>query len=216
MHRRIAGEVAAEIARQLADPIRALRDRLGLVVDHIERHVAQATGPTPYPWRSLQTLRQDLGATYLEATTLARRIDELDQALGGASGELAAFDLSAAVDHGIRLASHNIASGMEVLIDLGDLPHVRGVAGTLALVVAQLIALSADSARGLPNSTLSVRTWDEDGTATLAIIDNGAGNDRAVELGDLVRQVMTPWGAEIDATSEQGHGCAFEIRLTTA
>ena len=66
MHRRIAGEVAAEIARQVAEPIRALRDRLGLVVDHIERHVAQATGPTPYPWRSLQTLRQDLGATYLE------------------------------------------------------------------------------------------------------------------------------------------------------
>ena len=212
MARRIAGEVAADIARQLAEPIRALRDRLGLVVDHIERHVAQATGPTPYPWRSLQTLRQDLGATYLEATTLARRLDELDQALG-TMGEVTAFDLSAAVDHGIRLAGHNIASGMEVMIDLGELPQVRGVAGTLALVVAQLVAVCADSARALPNSTLSVRTFAEDGTAMLTIIDNGAGSDRVAELGELVREVVTPWGAEIAATSEQGHGCAFELRL---
>src|SRR5262245_33592871 len=78
----IAGEVAVDVARQLAEPVRALRDRLGLVVDHLERHVATATGPTPYPWRSLQALRQDLGAAYLEVTTIARRLDELDRALG--------------------------------------------------------------------------------------------------------------------------------------
>ena len=58
---KLGGEVAAEVARQLADPVRALRDRLGLLVDHLERHVATSTGPTPYPWRSLQTLRQELG-----------------------------------------------------------------------------------------------------------------------------------------------------------
>ena len=55
----LAGEVAVEVAHQLAEPVRALRDRLGLVVDHLERHVANSTGPSPYPWRSLQALRQD-------------------------------------------------------------------------------------------------------------------------------------------------------------
>ena len=44
----LAGEVAMEVARQLTDPVRALRDRLGLVVDHLERHVATSTGPTPH------------------------------------------------------------------------------------------------------------------------------------------------------------------------
>src|SRR6185295_19020415 len=58
--RGLAGEIAVDIAHQLAEPVRGLRDRLGLVVDHIERHVATATGPTPYPWRALQTLPQDL------------------------------------------------------------------------------------------------------------------------------------------------------------
>ena len=64
----VAIEVAAEVTHQVVDPLRGLRDRLGLVIDHIERYVATSTGPTPYPWRSLQTLRQDLGAAYLEAT----------------------------------------------------------------------------------------------------------------------------------------------------
>ena len=77
----LAADVAIEISRQVVEPLRGLRDRLGLVVDHIERHVAQSTGPTPYPWRSLTTLRQDLAAAYLEATQLSRRLEELDQGL---------------------------------------------------------------------------------------------------------------------------------------
>ena len=41
--KQVGGEVAVELARQLAEPIRTLRDRLGLVVDHLERHVATST-----------------------------------------------------------------------------------------------------------------------------------------------------------------------------
>ncbi|MBA3499273.1 MAG: hypothetical protein H0T65_02810, partial [Deltaproteobacteria bacterium] len=115
---RTAGGVAIEIARQLAEPVRSLRDRLGLVVDHLERHVATATGPTPYPWRSLQALRQDLAGSYLEATTLARRLDELDRALD--DDPPGWFDLATAVDLGLRLAGHQLTGGIELLIDLGQ------------------------------------------------------------------------------------------------
>ena len=156
----VAGDVAIEIARQLAEPVRALRDRLGLVVDHLERHVATSTGPTPYPWRSLQTLRQDLAAAYLEATTLARRLDELDRALE--DDPPGWFELSAAVDLGLRLAGHHLAQAIELLIDLGNTPPVRGAPGMLALLVAELVATCAKSARDLPGSTLTVRvTADE-------------------------------------------------------
>ncbi len=209
--REVAGDVAIEVTRQLAEPVRALRDRLGLVVDHLERHVATSTGPTPYPWRSLQTLRQDLAAAYLEATTLARRLDELDRALeDGATGW---FDLVAAVDLGLRLAGHHLAAGIELLIDLGNTPPVRGIAGTLALLVAQLVAICAKSARDLPGSSLSVRCSAEGGWAVVQIVDNGAGSDRVPALGDLAREVLAPWGATVDAASEPGQGCAFEIRL---
>jgi len=210
----IAGEVAVDVARQLAEPVRALRDRLGLVVDHLERHVATATGPTPYPWRSLQALRQDLGAAYLEATTLARRLDELDRALGDDAPGW--FELAAAVELGLHIAGHHLTAGIEVLIDLRNTPPVRGVPGAIALLVAQLVTLSAGSARDLPGSTVSVRVSSDAGGALVTIADNGAGSPRAVALGELSRSVLAPWGGTIDATSVAGAGCVFELRLATS
>jgi signal transduction histidine kinase len=210
----VAGEVATDVARQLTEPVRALRDRLGLVVDHLERHVATSTGPTPYPWRSLQTLRQDLAAAYLEATTLARRLDELDRALD--DDPPGWFDLAAAVELGLHLAGHHLTAGIELLIDLGNTPPARGTPGTVALLVAQLVALSARSARDLPGSTVSVRVTPDGGWALVTIADNGAGSARAASLGELARNVMAPWGGTVDATSVPGAGCAFELRLATA
>jgi signal transduction histidine kinase len=209
----LAGEVAMEVARRLTDPVRALRDRLGLVVDHLERHVATSTGPTPYPWRSLQTLRQDLAAAYLEATSLARRLDELDRALR--DDPPGWFDPAAAVELGLHLAGHHLGSGIELLIDLGNTPPARGVSGTVALIVAQLVAASARSARDLPGSTVSVRVADDAGCALIAIADNGAGSHRAAALGEIARSLIAPWGGTVDAASLPGAGCTFELRLAT-
>ncbi|MBA3459724.1 MAG: HAMP domain-containing histidine kinase [Deltaproteobacteria bacterium] len=210
----VAGAIAVEIARDVADPARALRDRLALVVDHLERHVASSTGPTPYPWRSLQTLRQDLSKAYLDATTVARRLDELDRALDDDPPSW--FDLAAAVELGLRLAGHHLGAGIELLIDLGGVPAARGTAGTLSLLVAQIVALSADSARSLAGSTLSVRVFAEDGWAIVLVTDNGAGSPRAELLGETGRAILLPWGATIDAASEPGQGTSFELRLMTA
>jgi hypothetical protein len=215
----VAGRVALEIARQLAEPVRALRERLGLVVDLLERHVATSTGPNPYPWRSVQALRQDLGGAYLEATALARRVDELDRALDDAG--IGWFDLPAAVDLGLRLASHHLAGGpaggeAELLIDLGATPPARGAPGTLALLVAHLTAVCAGSARARPGSTLSVRVATDGPWAVVLLADNGAGSARADALGELARDIVAPWGASADAASAEGQGCAFELRLATA
>lgn len=210
---RTAGDVALDIARELAEPVRALRDRLGLVVDHIERHVATSTGPAPYPWRSLQTLRQDLAGSYLEATMLARRLDELDRALDDSAPGW--FDLGAAVDLGLRLAGHHLGDGLEILIDLGATPNARGAPGTLALIVAQLVATCARSAREAPNSTFSTRTFADGPYAVVLIADNGAGSSHADAIGELAREIVTAWGATVDAASASGQGCAFELRLVT-
>ena len=210
--RQLAGDVAAEVARRLADPLRALRDRLGLLIDQIERHVATSTGPTPYPWRSLQVLRQDLASTYLEATQLARRLDELDRALD--DDPPAWFDLSAAVDLGLRLASDHLSPDVELLVDLGShAPSARGTPGTLALVVAQLVAHSARSAREVPGSSLSVRVVADGAWSLVLVADNGGGSEPATALGELVRAIVTPWGASVDAASEAGQGSSFELRL---
>jgi len=210
----MAGEVAVDVARQLAEPGRTLRDRLGLAVDQLERHEATSTGPSPYPWRALQVLRHDLSAAYLEATTLARRLDELDRAL--ADDPSGWFDVAAAVELGLSLAGHHLASGLELLIDLRHTPPARGTAGTLALLIAQLVAVSAGSARDLPGSTLSVRVMRDDGWALVTIADNGAGSARALALGELARGILAPWAAVVDATTVAGAGCVFELRLATS
>jgi signal transduction histidine kinase len=207
----VAGDVAVEVARQLAEPIRGLRDRLGLVVDHLERHVATSTGPTPYPWRSLQTLRQDLAAAYLEATQLARRLEELDRALRDEPPSW--FDLAAAVDLGLRLAGHHLVAGIELLFDLGTVAPVQGSPGALSLLVAQLVAVCADSARAATSSSLSVRVTADEGVGVVSIADNGAGSERVAELGELAKDVVTPWGGTADAASQEGQGCTFELRL---
>nr|HEX4314261.1 hypothetical protein [Kofleriaceae bacterium] len=207
----VAGEVAVDIAKQVADPVRALRDRLGLVVDHLERHVATSTGPTPYPWRGLQALRQDLAAAYLEATHLARRLDELDRALR--DEPLGLIDVGAAVDLGLRLANHHVGTAVELICDLGEAPPARGNGGSLALVVAQMIGACARSARAVAGSSLSVRVAADADAAVIAIADNGGGDDAVPAVGDLARAIVGPWGATVDAASAPGRGCAFELRF---
>jgi signal transduction histidine kinase len=211
--RQLAGEIAVEVARDVAEPIRALRDRLGLVVDHLERHVATSTGPTPYPWRSLQTLRQDLGGAYLEVTQLARRLEELDRALAMET-PAEPFSIAAAVDLGLRLAGHHLGPDIELLVDLGEAPPVRGSSGTLALVVAQLVSVCARSARGAQGSTLTVRVGTEDGAGAITIADNGAGDSRVETAAETARAIIGAWHGTLDVASAPGQGCVFELRFT--
>ena len=208
---KLGGDIAVDVSRQLVEPLNRLRDRIGLVVDHLERFVAKSTGPTPYPWRSLQTLRHDLADAYLEVTQLARRVEELDRAL--ASEEVQWFDLPATVDLGVRLAAHHLGSNVELMIDLGTSPLTRGVPGTLALLVAHLVAASAHSAREIAGSSLSVRVMAEDGWGVVMVADNGSGAPHATNLGDLARHIVNPWGGSADVVSAPGRGCAFELRL---
>lgn len=213
MTERIAGQVAADVAQQLAEPLRTLRDRLGLIVDHLERHVATSSGPAPYPWRSLQVLRQDLGGVYLETTTLSRKLDELERAL--VDHTPGSFDLAATVEQGLRLANHHVAPGIELMIDLAASLTVQGAPGAFSLMIAQLVAICADSARALDGSTLSVRAMlDSDPAyAVISVIDNGSGSVRVAAIGELAREIVEPWGGMIDAASEPQQGCAFEVRL---
>ncbi len=214
--RELAGDVAAEVTRELTDPVRGLRDRLGLVVDHLERHVGTATGPAPYSWKALQALRQELAAAYLEATHLARRLDELARAITPAPGGAAWIDVGAAADLGLRLVGHHITADVELLFDLGEVPLARGVSGPLALLVAQLVAVCARSAQARPGSALSVRvSADEPDTVAVTIADNGDGSPDAERAGDLARTVLAPWAGTVGATSAAGRGCAFELRLVT-
>ncbi|MCA9677612.1 MAG: hypothetical protein KC464_21500, partial [Myxococcales bacterium] len=177
--RAVAGEIAADVATGLASPLVLLRDRLALAVDRIDRHIAGTTGPTPYPWRSLQALRQDLADAYLSTTSLARLATDLSTAVGALGGTTAAIEIGPQVEAAVNLARHRLGGGVELLVDLGSTPPAQIVAGELALAVAQMIASCARSAAQVERATLSVRTRaevDAGRWVVIAAVDNGGGD----------------------------------------
>jgi hypothetical protein len=214
----LAGAVAADLAIDLAAPLRAASDRLALSVDLIDRHVSTSTGPTPYPWRALGTLRQDLASSYLDATVAARRIDDLRGVLLTLERTYGIEPVNEAVEVGVHLAGHRLIDNVELLVDLAPVPSGHLERGGLALIVARAVMLCAESASAIVGSALSVRTHLErdDGRIVVAISDNGRGAPGVLEAATLMAAIVDDWGASIEAAVTDDQGCAFEIWIRAA
>ena len=214
----LAGIVAADLAIDLAAPLRAASDRLALSVDLIDRHVATSTGPTPYPGRALGALRQDLAASYLDATVAARRIDDLRGVLLALERPPTVESVNEAVEVGVHLAGHRLIDTVELLVDLTPIPHGHIERGALALIVARAVMLCAESAAATVGSALSVRTSldGSDHRIVVAISDNGRGTGGVLEAATQMAAVADDWGATIDAAVEDDQGCSFEVRIKPA
>jgi signal transduction histidine kinase len=215
----VAGAIATDVTRELAEPLRTLRDRLALMVDAIDRHVSLATGPTPYPWKALALLRQDLADAYLESRELARMVGDFVEGLRTVGSPSAAVDIGKAVEAAVNLASHRVAPRTELLVDLGSVPKVHASPGEVLLVVAQLVLVCAESAAVIDGSAMSVTTRLEapDGRLPMVLVlvaDNGGG---AAESAARVAAHVGPWasrhGGSFEGAWTGGHGTTFELRL---
>ena len=212
--RAAAGEVAVDVAAELAAPLGALRDRLALLVDRIDRHISVQTGPEPYPWKHLQALRQDLAAAYLETTNLARLAVDLEHTMGGlGAGPVVIDDVERVVEAAVHLAGHRISVTTELLLDLAVLPPVRAPAAELTLAIARMIAACAVSAAVVERAALSVRARVDGASIVITVSDNGAGAPAAAAaLGPLLGFARS-LGGTFTGTSERAHGSTFELRL---
>jgi hypothetical protein len=232
----LAGTLAGELAGELAAPMQGLRDRLALLVDHIDRYVSHSTGPTPYPWQALQGLRHELGGAYLEATLLVRQLGDVRAVLAVPQGEetsvAEAGAGSADCAHEVEVALNLLSmkyTNVELIANVGVTPPVRAGAGVLALVITRLLWLCAQSVEAVAGSAISLRTWPEmrdtpeveGGSAielvVISIADNGHGlADSDAELGallGLIEQVVTGWHGSLGVEVTRGRGCSFELRL---
>jgi hypothetical protein len=214
----LAGAVAADLAIDLAAPLRAASDRLALSVDTIDRHIATTTGPVPYPWKSLNALRQELASSYMDATVAARRIDDLRGVLMTLDRPAGIESVNDAIETGVHLAGHRLTDTIELVVDLGPVPAARLERGGLALIVARAVMLCAESAAGVAGSALSVRSAVDpgDGRVVVSISDNGRGIAGVMDAAAVMAAVADDWGAAIDAAMTEHQGCAFELRLAVA
>lgn len=210
----LSGELAAALTAELAAPMQGLRDRLALLVDHIDRYIGESTGPDPYPWQSLQGLRHELGGAYLEANLLMRQLGDV-RAVLLAPEEITAVDCA----HEVELALNLLAmkhGNVELIADVGVTPPVRAAAGALALVVTRLLWLCAQSAQDVAASAISVRTWAEGEAVWISIADRGRGLALPEHEAEAVHRLLASWGATLDAIVAPGRGGGFELRLHVA
>jgi hypothetical protein len=216
-HARMVGAViAAEVAAEMAPPLGEVRDRLALIVDTLDRHVARSTGPTPYPWNELQGLRQAVAQAYLTCASLARLAGELSVALAAVGAPMGTIDVDHEVEGAVHLASRRLGPSTELLVDTGSVPPARGAPGEMMLAVAQLVLVCAESAGKVVGSAVSVRTRFDAaaGMIVIAVADNGGG--AAIAAGPAlahVAAVASRAGGSCVGTSQDGVGSAFELRL---
>ena len=207
----LAGVVAAEVVLDLSAPIAGARDRLASVIDGVDRHVASSTGPTPYPWRALGGLRQDLAAAYFQATAAARRLEELTEALLGVDQSPMPITISEAVESGIHLASHRIADTVDLRVDVGAARAIA-VRGALTLVVARAVLAVARTDQPAGN-TLSILIRRDEAFVVVKVFDNGGGSEGWQWIGDQLSLVVAPWGGRVNTALPEASECGFEIRL---
>jgi signal transduction histidine kinase len=212
----VAGVLASSVVGQLSRPLRQLRESLAVMMEEVERHIGEAEGPAPYPWKSLVVLRQELADAYLLSRETARIASELGEAVQ--DGEVEAVDLDHLVEAALELVRHRFGHDTEIFVDLGSLPPVRAAAGQLLLCIAKLLLCCADSAVLIEGSAVSIMTRHEHDherdEVVLSVTDNGKG---LPEAADSARRVVEPvirgLGGSFEAVSEPDKGSFFECRL---
>jgi hypothetical protein len=213
----ITGDTAIAVAQACTTPLRDACERLALLVDGLERFVTTSSGPEPYPYRSLQTLRNDLTQAYLQATSASRALIDLDSAIAATGATT--LDVRREVELAVSMAQHQLDARTELMVDVVDVPLALGPRGVLALAVAQLITISAASAAQVPGSTLTVRVTCERNSHTKVIVvvaDNGSG---FVDMPPVVETISTALQvslAEVTAATTIDQGCAFELSFYAA
>jgi hypothetical protein len=215
-----AGALASGVAAQLCAPLREIRDSLAVMVETLDRHFFEASGPLPYPWAETKALRERIAEAYLLSRGVNRLTSDLARAVATQRTAPESSDVNQLVEQAISLARHRIGEDTELAIDLGDLPDVRLVPGGLVLLLARLVIAAAEAARAVPGAVVAIATRRERGerdelviaiTAGEQAIEGDAGAE-AAELATLAPRVLESAAGAL-AVLGRGH---FEIRLAVA
>jgi C4-dicarboxylate-specific signal transduction histidine kinase len=196
-----AGALASGVTSELHGPLRQIRESLAVLVETLDRHFAEATGPVPYPWTATKALRERLAETYLLCRAVTRTTGDLARAVAVARGALEPVDPNKLVEQAVGLARHRFGEERELDIDAGEVPAVRAPAGELVLLLATLLGEAATAGGA---GALAVRTRRDGEVVVIQVSAAGA----TPSLAALAQRVLAPIGGEL--ARPEG---ALEIRL---
>ncbi len=213
------GAIASSVAPELVRPLRDLRGELASVIDELDSHLTESTGPDPYPWDSTRSLRERLAEAYFRSREVTRLASHLAEAIGAGPALSQAVDVEECVESALSLSRGHCAAETEVFVDYGHTGAVRTSGGKLVLTLAQLILACADSARGIRGAAIAIHTRSEGEpgepeSVVISISDSGSGDPERARAAEVwARELAEEAGGSLGATAEPEKGTAFELRL---
>ncbi len=233
------GQLASGVAHEVNNP--AGWASLALVLakkrsEEIRREVA-ASGSPGLPER-LKAKLDELDEVLASATEGVERIRAVASDLrtfsrvdGDATEHVFLDDVIRATSN---LLSPAIRTETELVLELGDVPPVRGSRGRLGQVVANLVVNATRAVRSAKGAgKIVVRTSSAGSQVTLNVEDNGGGvpedlrerifdpffttDPAGTGLGlSLVLEIVTQHGGQVRVTSSSLGGARFEVTLPCA
>jgi C4-dicarboxylate-specific signal transduction histidine kinase len=195
------GELAGGVTAELAEPLARVRDALEGAIEILDHHIARAHGPEPLPYPLIGQLRERIAEAFLDAGSAARLAADL-AVVTGESAVHGAVDVNDVVDRAVALARHRL-DRVDVLVDLGTLPPVRGDGARLAQALAHLLLPAAETGR------VEVRTFVDGDSVVVTVSHPGEATPR---FSTLVEENVAGQGGLL-ARRRDGDRIVHEIRL---
>jgi len=220
------GEMAASVAHELNQPLTGIRNWAKNAAYMIENAVGDSS-----------EVAENLALISEQVDRASKIINQMRDLTRRADQDLQLLDIDSVVRQAVDFLDHQFKlSGIEVALDLAeDLPDVIGVRVRLEQVFLNIMTNARQSMEEVEDRRLTVRTGAEGQEVIVEIADTGKGfspadRDRifapfystkkpghGTGLGlSISESIVEQHGGRIEASSEEGAGARFIVRLPAA
>jgi len=229
------GALAADIAREVNDPLAFVRSNLGEIDRIGSCVVSQSPGDEHDVWlahelRDLHGLAEEARAG---VDRIARLVEDMRMLFRGAASGVEAVDLAAVVDDALRAADLERLDGPNVVVsEEGRLAPVRGTPERLVQAVGALLANARQALADASDPVIRIALRRDEEWIELEVSDNGPGvpehlrervfdpffttksPDQGTGLGlSLAFDIARDHGGSLEERSTRGRGATFVLRL---
>jgi PAS domain S-box-containing protein len=233
------GGLVAGIAHEINTPVGAMtsmHDTLMRAIAKLKEHLKEANPGAFESDERLKSLFAMIDESNQVIRSGASRVAEIVRRLRSFArldeAELKKVDVHEGLEDTLTLVHHEIKHNIQIVRDYGTLPVMSVFPSRLNQVFLNLINNARQAIHN--KGTITLRTWVEDKTASIAITDDGVGipkenlsrvfdpgfTTKGVGIGtglglSICYQIVKDHRGRIDVESEVGKGATFTVRIPT-